>query len=97
MQRRDDHCDLAPEQWPSTIAGSRTTCSRKGTFYDAMHDLPFQVVRAQGIASRYRMLRAWRSLLEDSPEADRWIGKAGPEHFSEHLPRLREWVSEIGR
>ena len=29
------------------------------------------------------------------PEADRWIRKAGPDHYTEHLPRLREWVSEL--
>jgi hypothetical protein len=67
------------------------------TFYDAMHDVAFRDVRAQGIAARNRMLRAWRSLPEDSPEADRWISKAGPEHYAEHLPRLREWVRELGR
>jgi len=67
------------------------------TFYDAMHDVAFRDVRAQGIAARNRMLRAWRSLPDDSPEADRWISKAGPEHYAEHLPRLREWVGELGR
>jgi hypothetical protein len=66
-------------------------------FYEAMHDVPFPIVRAQGIVSRNRMLRGWRSLQVDSPEADRWIGKAGPEHYAEHLPRLREWVRELGR
>jgi hypothetical protein len=67
------------------------------TFHDAMYDVAFRDVRAQGIAARNRMLRAWRSLPEDSPEADRWISKAGPEHYAEHLPRLREWVRELGR
>jgi hypothetical protein len=65
------------------------------TFYEAMRDVPFRVVRAQGIASRNRMLRAWRSLSEDSDEADRWIAKAGPEHYAEHLPRLKEWVEQL--
>jgi hypothetical protein len=66
------------------------------TFYDAMHDVAFPDVRAQATAARNRMLHAWRSLPEGSPEADRWISKAGPEHYAEHLPRLREWVREIG-
>jgi hypothetical protein len=65
-------------------------------FYAALHDVPFQDVRAQAITARNRMLRAWRSLPEHSPEADRWISKAGPEHYDEHLPRLREWVHELG-
>ena len=59
-------------------------------FLDSMHDAPFSVVRAQGVAARNRMLRAWRSLPEDSSEADRWIREAGPDHYAEHLPRLRE-------
>jgi Mycothiol maleylpyruvate isomerase N-terminal domain len=66
-------------------------------FYDAMHDVPFGAVRAQGIAARNRMLRAWRSLPEDSAEADRWIRKAGPDHYAEHLPRLREWIGDLTR
>ena len=64
--------------------------------YDAMRDVPFTDVRAQGIAARNQMLRAWRSLPERSDEADRWIHKAGPDHYREHLPRLREWVDEVG-
>jgi hypothetical protein len=66
-------------------------------FYEAMHDVAFPIVRAQGVAARNRMLLAWQSLPEDSPEADRWIRKAGPEHYAEHLPRLREWVVELAR
>ena len=67
------------------------------TFFDAMHDVAFGDVRAQGVAARNRMLRAWRSLPTESPEADRWIRKAGPEHYAEHLPRLEGWVRELGR
>lgn len=67
------------------------------TFYDAMRDVAFSDVRAQGIVARNRMLRAWRSLPEGSAEADRWISKAGPEHYAEHLPRLRKWVWELAR
>jgi mycothiol maleylpyruvate isomerase-like protein len=65
------------------------------TFYDHMRDTAFSDVRAQGIAARNRMLRAWRSLPEASEEADRWIAKSGPDHYAEHLPRLRDWVAEI--
>ena len=66
-------------------------------FYEAMHDIAFQDVRAQGVAARNRMLRAWRSLPEPSAEADRWISKSGPEHYAEHLPRLRDWVRQLTR
>ena len=66
-------------------------------FYEALHDLPFPVVKAQAIAARNQMLRAWGTLPDESDEADRWIRKSGPEHYEEHLPRLREWVGELAR
>jgi len=64
-------------------------------FYAALHDVPFPVVKAQAITARSQMLRAWARLPEDAEEAERWINKSGPEHYEEHLPRLREWVAEI--
>ena len=64
-------------------------------FLEAMRDVPFQDVRAQALSARSRMLRAWGSVQAPSAEADRWIRKAGPEHYAEHLPRLREWVSQV--
>jgi mycothiol maleylpyruvate isomerase-like protein len=70
--------------------------SMNKTFYDSMRDVAFPDVRAQAFTARNRMLRAWRSLPETSTEADRWISKSGPEHYAEHLPRLREWVREVG-
>jgi len=66
-------------------------------FYGSMHDVAFHDVRAQAFTARNRMLRAWRSLPEGSPEADRWIRKSGPEHYAEHIPRLRDWVGEVRR
>jgi hypothetical protein len=66
------------------------------TFYAALHDVPFKDVKVQAIAARNRMLRAWGSLPEPSHEADRWISKSGPEHYAQHLPRLHEWVQELG-
>jgi hypothetical protein len=64
-------------------------------FFESQHDVPFRDVRAQGTAARNQMLRAWANLAEPSAEADWWIRKAGPDHYEEHLPRLREWVAEI--
>jgi mycothiol maleylpyruvate isomerase-like protein len=64
-------------------------------FYAALHDVPFPVIKAQAFTARSQMLRAWAKLPEESDEANRWISKSGPEHYEEHLPRLREWVGEI--
>src|SRR5919108_4292612 len=62
------------------------------TFFEAMHDVLFADIRTQGIAARNQMLLAWASLEPRPPDAEWWIRKAGPEHYAEHLPRLREWV-----
>lgn len=66
-------------------------------FYDAMKDVPFVTVRAQAWVARSRMLRAWGAVPDDSPDADSWIRKAGPAHYSEHLPRLQEWAAKLTR
>jgi hypothetical protein len=62
---------------------------------EAMRDLPFATVKAQASAARTRMRRAVLQRNEPSPDAAWWIAKAGPEHYDEHLPRLREWVVEL--
>ena len=64
-------------------------------FYEAMKDVPFGTVRAQASVARTRMLRAWEPVAENTPDVERWIRKAGPEHYAEHLPRLREWVASL--
>jgi hypothetical protein len=65
------------------------------TFLEIMKDVPLQTVRAQASAARARMLLAWSELPELTPEATFWIRKAGAEHYAEHLPRLREWVTQL--
>jgi len=64
-------------------------------FFDLMHDVAYPDVQAQAVSARTRMLQAWRALSEPSAEADRWISKAGPDHYAEHLPRLKEWVAQL--
>lgn len=64
-------------------------------FLQAMKGVPFRDVKAQASASRARMLQAWGQLGELTPDAAFWIGKAGADHYAEHLPRLRGWVSEL--
>jgi DinB superfamily len=64
-------------------------------FLQAMKGVPFLDVKTQAAASRARMLQAWNELGELTPEAAFWIGKAGADHYAEHLPRLRAWVSEL--
>ena len=70
--------------------------SMNAEFFEAMHDVRFTDIRVQASAARNQMLRAWGTLDGPSEDADWWIRKAGPEHYAEHLPRLEEWVAEIG-
>jgi hypothetical protein len=65
------------------------------TFLAAMADQPWDVAWTQASAGRTMMLQAWRELREPTAEAAWWIAKAGPDHYAEHLPRLREWVAEL--
>jgi hypothetical protein len=64
-------------------------------FLDAMRDVDLADVKAQATAARARMLHAWTELPEPDEVAGRWIRKSGPEHYLEHLPRLREWLREL--
>ena len=64
-------------------------------FLDAMRDVPPEIVIAQGTAARARMRQSLAALPEMTSDAAFWIRKAGPEHYDEHLPRLRGWVEEV--
>ena len=64
-------------------------------FYEANHDLPVSVVRAEAWAARIRFLTVFNELAEVTPIAEEWFVESGPEHHAEHLPRFREWVQEL--
>lgn len=64
-------------------------------FLEANRSQPLTIVHAEAHASRQRMLREVHLAESVTSEGARWLGKAGPEHYAEHLPRLREWVKEL--
>ena len=64
-------------------------------FLAAMQGQPWDVAWVQANAGRSRMLQVLAELREPSDEAAWWIGKAGRDHYGQHLPRLREWVAEL--
>lgn len=65
------------------------------TFLEANRDQPVTIVEAQAHAARQRLLGVVRDLNDISGDAAVWLRKAGPDHYDEHLPRLREWVKEV--
>jgi hypothetical protein len=64
-------------------------------FLAAMCDQPWEVAWTQANAGRTMMLQAWYELREPTDEAAWWVRKSGPEHYAEHLPRLRDFVAEL--
>ena len=64
-------------------------------FFETERYVEFEVVRAQCWAARARMMQVLAGLATRSPEALWWFAKAGPDHYAEHVPRLREWIEEL--
>jgi hypothetical protein len=62
---------------------------------EAMRGVSYADVRKQAVSARARMLQAWSELPELTSDAAFWIAKSGAEHYAQHLPRLRAWVSEL--
>jgi hypothetical protein len=64
-------------------------------FLDAMRDASLADVRSQAAAARSRMLHAWGEFPSPDDGATSWIRKAGPDHYREHLPRMKAWLAEV--
>ena len=64
-------------------------------FFEANHDLPLGVVRAECAAARSRALLAWAALPEVTEAAEEWFTESSTRHYAEHLPRLAEWADEL--
>jgi hypothetical protein len=69
--------------------------AKNDEFLDALRTLTLRESHAMAEAARARMLRTLGSLPSVSEDASWWIHKAGPAHYDDHLPRLREWVGEL--
>ena len=64
-------------------------------FFEANHDLPLSVVRAEMFSARNRMLLEWNLLPGVMPLAEEWFVESGAAHYAEHGDRLRAWVEEL--
>jgi mycothiol maleylpyruvate isomerase-like protein len=69
--------------------------TRNEGFVEANRDEPMSFVLFEVQAARRRLLHHLHGLTEVPPEAEALLRKAGPDHYAEHLPRLREWVAEL--
>lgn len=76
--------------------GDTDTLNRQ--WHGAWRDADLRAVTAHLHASRARMLEEWGLLPPDrvDPEAEEWFLDSSAGHNREHLPRLREWVRELG-
>jgi Mycothiol maleylpyruvate isomerase N-terminal domain len=63
-------------------------------FLEANRSQPMRVVHAEASSARTRLLGEVGQLVSVTSQAEVWLRKAGPDHYAEHLPRLREWVTE---
>jgi hypothetical protein len=69
--------------------------ARNDAFVEANRDQPLSFVLFELTATRRRLLHHLHGLTEIPPLAEDALRKAGPEHYAQHLPRLREWVAEL--
>jgi Mycothiol maleylpyruvate isomerase N-terminal domain len=65
------------------------------TWYETWRDQDLRTVWAELHAARARMLEEWDRLPEVTDKADEWFRESGEDHHAEHLPRLRQWVTEL--
>jgi hypothetical protein len=63
--------------------------------YEANKDLPLPDVRAEFFSAHNRMLEEWSALPNVTIDAEEWFVESGPNHYEEHLGRLRAWVGEL--
>lgn len=67
--------------------------SRNDGYVEANRDQPLSFVLFEVRATRRRLLHHLHDLTDIPAPAVDALRKAGPEHYAEHLPRLREWVA----
>ena len=64
-------------------------------WFETWRDKDLSTVKTELMAARARMLEEWDRLPDVDDEARRWFYESTAEHYEEHMPRLREWVSEL--
>ena len=65
-------------------------------WFETWRDKDLSTVKTELMAARSRMLDEWDRLPNVDDEARRWFYESTAEHYEEHMPRLREWIAELG-
>jgi hypothetical protein len=65
------------------------------TWYETWRDQDLRTVWVELHAARARMLEGLDRLPEVTDKGDEWFRESGEDHYAEHLPRLRQWVTEL--
>ena len=65
-------------------------------WYDVWRDKDLPMVRTEINAARWRFLEEWSRIAELTDAAEEWFRDTSWGHYEEHLPRLHEWVGELG-
>lgn len=78
--------------WAQDVDGSNAR------WYQVWRDQELRIVWAELYAARARMLEEWDRLPADlvDDRAVQCFRESGVEHNDDHLPRLREWIAELG-
>ena len=63
--------------------------------FEANHDVPLPIVRAECFAAHTRMCQELDALPDLDGEAEEWFSESADRHYGEHQPRLEEWVAEL--
>jgi hypothetical protein len=64
-------------------------------FLRSMRDVPLEQIKVQAVAAQTRLLQALAESSMSNATALAWVRKSGPDHYREHLPRLKEWLEEL--
>jgi hypothetical protein len=73
--------------------GGTERVNREG--FERSRSMGLEPVRAAWWRDRGRMLEAFGTLEELTPEAEEWFDEAGPAHYEEHLSDLQAWAAAL--
>lgn len=80
-------------QDPSDAPGYTDRVNRE--WFERSRGMELEEVRSAWYASRRRLLEAFGTLGEITPDADEWFEETGPTHYAKHTPDLESWIARL--